>query len=146
MWWQFQAPHSRASGGRAQGLKSFQSMATWTAAFVGSCRSCLFGLSIAFAATSFFLSFFSFAGGALSRLASTPPWPSSSQRSPKFLPGYPDIDIEIIVDYGLTDIVAERYDAGVRPGEQVAKDMIAVPIGPDMRMAVTDAETGLDQV
>jgi DNA-binding transcriptional LysR family regulator len=57
----------------------------------------------------------------------------------KFLPGYPDINIEIIVDYGLTDIVAERYDAGVRPGEQVAKDMIAVPIGPDMRMAVVGA-------
>ena len=57
----------------------------------------------------------------------------------KFLPGYPDINIEIIVDYGLTDIVAERYDAGVRPGEQVAKDMIAVPVGPDMRMAVVGA-------
>jgi DNA-binding transcriptional LysR family regulator len=52
------------------------------------------------------------------------------------LPNYPDIKIEIIVDYGLTDIVAERYDAGVRLGEQVAKDMIAVRIGPDMRMAV----------
>jgi DNA-binding transcriptional LysR family regulator len=57
----------------------------------------------------------------------------------KFLPGYPDIDVEIIVDYGLTDIVAERYDAGVRIGEQVAKDMIAVRIGPDMRMAVVGA-------
>jgi DNA-binding transcriptional LysR family regulator len=57
----------------------------------------------------------------------------------KFLPGYPDIDVEIIVDYGLTDIVAERYDAGVRLGEQVAKDMIAVRIGPDMRMAVVGA-------
>jgi DNA-binding transcriptional LysR family regulator len=56
-----------------------------------------------------------------------------------FLPSYPDINIEIIVDYGLTDIVAERYDAGVRPGEQVAKDMIAVAIGPDMRMAVVGA-------
>ena len=54
----------------------------------------------------------------------------------KFLPDYPDIKIEIIVDYGLTDIVAERYDAGVRLGEQVARDMIAVRIGPDMRMAV----------
>ena len=42
----------------------------------------------------------------------------------------------MIVDYGLTDIVAERFDAGVRSGEQVAKDMIAVRIGPDMRMAV----------
>ena len=54
----------------------------------------------------------------------------------KLLPDYPDIKVEIIVDYGLTDIVAERYDAGVRLGEQVAKDMIAVRIGPDMRMAV----------
>jgi DNA-binding transcriptional LysR family regulator len=54
----------------------------------------------------------------------------------RFLPDYPDIAIEIIVDYGLTDIVAEGYDAGVRMGEQVAKDMIAVRIGPDLRMAV----------
>jgi len=52
---------------------------------------------------------------------------------------YPDINVEMIVDYGLTDIVAERYDAGVRSGEQVAKDMIAVRIGPDMRMAVVGA-------
>jgi DNA-binding transcriptional LysR family regulator len=49
---------------------------------------------------------------------------------------YPDIKAEFIVDYGLTDIVAEQYDAGVRTGEQVGKDMIAVRIGPDMRMAV----------
>src|SRR5258708_3241536 len=54
----------------------------------------------------------------------------------KLLREYPDIKIEIIIDYGLTDIVTERYDAGVRSGEQVAKDMIAVRIGPDMRMAV----------
>ncbi|WP_374438021.1 LysR family transcriptional regulator [Pseudomonas panipatensis] len=54
----------------------------------------------------------------------------------KLLPDNPDLNIEIIVDYGLTDIVAEGYDAGVRLGEQVAKDMIAVRIGPDMRMAV----------
>jgi DNA-binding transcriptional LysR family regulator len=52
------------------------------------------------------------------------------------LPNYPDIKVEIIIDYGLTDIVTEQVDAGVRPGETVAKDMIAVPIGPDMRMAV----------
>ena len=57
----------------------------------------------------------------------------------KLLPDYPDINVEIIVDYGLTDIVAERYDAGVRLGEQVAKDMIAVRIGADMRMAVVAA-------
>ena len=54
----------------------------------------------------------------------------------KLLPGNPDLSIEVIVDYGLTDIVAEGYDAGVRLGEQVAKDMIAVRVGPDMRMAV----------
>lgn len=54
----------------------------------------------------------------------------------RFLPDHPDIQVEIIIDYGLTDIVAEGYDAGVRMGEQVAKDMIAVRIGPDMRMAV----------
>ncbi|WIE47540.1 LysR family transcriptional regulator [Pseudomonas sp. GM17] len=54
----------------------------------------------------------------------------------KLLPEHPDLNIEIIVDYGLTDIVAEGFDAGVRLGEQVAKDMIAVRIGPDMRMAV----------
>src|ERR1700704_340716 len=57
----------------------------------------------------------------------------------KLLREYPDIKVEIVVDYGLTDIVAERYDAGVRSGEQVAKDMIAVRIGPDMRMAVVGA-------
>jgi DNA-binding transcriptional LysR family regulator len=57
----------------------------------------------------------------------------------KLLPEYPDIKVEIIIDYGLTDIVAQRYDAGVRSGEQVAKDMIAVRIGPDMRMAVVAA-------
>lgn len=54
----------------------------------------------------------------------------------KILPKHPDIKVEIVADYGLIDIVAERYDAGVRLGEQVAKDMIAVRIGPDIRMAV----------
>jgi hypothetical protein len=49
---------------------------------------------------------------------------------------YPEIKIEITVDYGLSTIVADGYDAGVRSGEQVAKDMIAVRIGPDLRMAV----------
>src|SRR4051812_44409546 len=61
---------------------------------------------------------------------------------PKLAPllrDYPDIKVEIIIDYGLTDIVAQRYDAGVRSGEQVAKGMIAVRIGPDMRMAVVGA-------
>jgi DNA-binding transcriptional LysR family regulator len=50
-----------------------------------------------------------------------------------------DIKVEIVSDYGLTDIVAQRFDAGVRDGEQVAKDMIAVRIGPDARMAVVGA-------
>src|SRR5438128_8966773 len=59
-------------------------------------------------------------------------WPALE----KLLPHYPDIKVELIIDYGLTDIVAERYDAGVRLGEQVAKDMIAVRIGPDFCMAV----------
>jgi DNA-binding transcriptional LysR family regulator len=61
---------------------------------------------------------------------------------PKLAPvlkAYPDVKVEMIVDYGLTDIVAQQYDAGVRSGEQVAKDMIAVRIGPDMRMAVVAA-------
>ncbi len=57
----------------------------------------------------------------------------------KLLREYPDIQIEIIIDYGLTDIVTQQFDAGVRSGEQVAKDMIAVRIGPDMRMAVVGA-------
>ena len=62
-------------------------------------------------------------------------WPAIA----KLLPEYPDIKVEVIVDQGLTDIVSERYDAGVRLGEQVDKDMIAVRIGPDMRMAVVGA-------
>lgn len=53
-----------------------------------------------------------------------------------FLAQYPDISIEVTVDDGLTDIVDGRFDAGVRLGDQVAKDMIAVRIAPDMRMAV----------
>ena len=64
--------------------------------------------------------------------ASTVLWPKLA----KFLPDYPDIKVEIISDQALTDIVAERFDAGVRFGEQVSKDMIAVRIGPDMRFAV----------
>jgi DNA-binding transcriptional LysR family regulator len=57
----------------------------------------------------------------------------------KLLRAYPDIKVEMTVDYGLRDIVADGYDAGVRSGEQVAKDMIAVRIGPDLRMAVAGA-------
>jgi DNA-binding transcriptional LysR family regulator len=62
-------------------------------------------------------------------------WPALE----KLLPDHPDIKVEIVIDYGLTDIVAGRYDAGVRSGEMVAKDMIAVRIGPDMRSAVVGA-------
>ncbi|MCC8938814.1 MULTISPECIES: LysR family transcriptional regulator [Bradyrhizobium] len=54
----------------------------------------------------------------------------------KILPKYPDIHVEVIIDYGLTNIVAQQVDAGIRPGELVAKDMIAVRISPDLRMAV----------
>lgn len=57
----------------------------------------------------------------------------------KFLPKYPDIKVEISIDDRLVDIVAERFDAGVRDGELVAKDMVAVRIGPDLRMAVVGA-------
>ena len=61
--------------------------------------------------------------------ANTILWPKLE----KLLPKYPDIKIELTIDFGLTDIVASRYDAGVRYGEQVGKDMIAVRIAPDMR-------------
>ena len=54
----------------------------------------------------------------------------------KLLPEYPDIAVEINVDEGLTDIVAGRFDAGIRVGEQVQKDMVAVRVSPDIRMAV----------
>ena len=66
-------------------------------------------------------------------------WPTLE----RLLPDYPDIKVELTVDYGLTDIVAERYDAGVRLGEQVSRDMVAVRIGPDMRMAVVGAPSYL---
>jgi DNA-binding transcriptional LysR family regulator len=56
-----------------------------------------------------------------------------------FLAAYPDIAVEVNLESRLTDIVTERYDAGVRLGEQVAKDMVAVRIGPDWRMAVVGA-------
>jgi DNA-binding transcriptional LysR family regulator len=62
-------------------------------------------------------------------------WPALTT----LLPRYPDVKVEVVIEYGLTDIVAERYDAGIRLGEQVAKDMIAVRIGPDFCMAVVGA-------
>ncbi|WBS01957.1 LysR family transcriptional regulator [Pseudoduganella sp. SL102] len=57
----------------------------------------------------------------------------------RILPEYPDISVEVIDDYSLADIVAERFDAGVRLGEQVAQDMIAVRIGPDFDQCVVGA-------
>lgn len=62
-------------------------------------------------------------------------WPALE----KFLPQYPDIHVELDVSSSLTDIVAERFDAGVRLGESVAKDMVAVRLGPDLRLVVVGA-------
>ena len=64
--------------------------------------------------------------------ASTILWPALE----RLLPHYPEIHVELSIDSGLTDIVTERFDAGVRLGEALAKDMIAVRIGPALRMAV----------
>jgi DNA-binding transcriptional LysR family regulator len=64
-------------------------------------------------------------------------WPKVA----KFLRNYPDINVEITIDNSLTDIVAARYDGGVRLGEHVAKDMIAMRIGPDVRFAVVGAKS-----
>lgn len=75
------------------------------------------------------------------RITTAPPaaetilWPAIA----RLLPDYPDVKVEVCVETGLTDIVAERFDGGVRLGEQVAKDMIAVPVGPDLRLAVVAA-------
>jgi DNA-binding transcriptional LysR family regulator len=68
-------------------------------------------------------------------------WPRLS----KVLPNYPDIKVELVVDYGLSDIVADRYDIGVRWGDQVAKDMIAVRIGPDARLAIVGSRAYLEK-
>jgi DNA-binding transcriptional LysR family regulator len=62
-------------------------------------------------------------------------WP----RLEKLLPDYPDLKVDITVDYGLTNVVTERYDLGVRHGNQVAKDMVAVRIAPDRRMVIVGA-------
>jgi len=62
-------------------------------------------------------------------------WPRLSA----FLRRYPDIKVELVAESALTDIVAERFDAGVRLGDQVEKDMIAVAIGPEARMIVVAA-------
>ncbi len=62
----------------------------------------------------------------------------------RLLPGYPDIHVELSIDSSLTDIVSGRFDAGVRLGEAVAKDMIAVRIGPDLRMAIVGSPAYFD--
>ena len=62
-------------------------------------------------------------------------WPALK----RLLPDYPDVQVELSADLGFVDIVAERFDAGVRLGETIAQDMIAVRIGPDMRMAAVAA-------
>jgi len=62
-----------------------------------------------------------------------------------FLPQYPDVKIELILDNALTDIVSERYDAGVRMGEHLAKDMISARIGPDFCLAVVGAPSYFDK-
>jgi DNA-binding transcriptional LysR family regulator len=59
----------------------------------------------------------------------------------RFLPKYPDIKVELVLDNGLTDIVKERYDAGVRMGEHLEKDMISARIGPDFCLAVVGAKS-----
>lgn len=69
-------------------------------------------------------------------------YPASHILWPKlrpFLKKYPKIEVEISINYGLTDIIEERFDAGIRLGEHLAKDMIALPIGPSMRMAIVGA-------
>jgi DNA-binding transcriptional LysR family regulator len=62
-------------------------------------------------------------------------WPALE----RFLPLYPDVKVEITTELGYADIVERRFDAGVRLGEQVARDMVAVPIGPDVNMTVVGA-------
>ena len=71
--------------------------------------------------------------------ADTVLWP----RLAKVLPDHPQLKIEMVIDYGLVDIVAERFDIGVRGGDQVAKDMIAVRIAPDRRFAIVGAPSYL---
>jgi DNA-binding transcriptional LysR family regulator len=62
----------------------------------------------------------------------------------RLLPDYPDIHVELSIDSSLTDIVSGRFDAGVRLGEAVAKDMIAVRISPDLRMAIVGSPAYFD--
>lgn len=73
--------------------------------------------------------------------ATTVLWPALE----KFLPVHPDINVELNLNMGFRDIVSDRFDAGVRLGEPVAKDMIAVRIGPDLRMIVVGAPSYLSR-
>ena len=54
----------------------------------------------------------------------------------KFLEDYPDVTVEMYVDYGFSNVVTERFDAGIRLGESISQDMIAIPVGPDIRLVV----------
>ena len=72
--------------------------------------------------------------------ADTVLWP----RLKSVLAEYPDIKIEMNVDYALADIVAQKFDIGVRWGDQVAKDMVAVRVGPDMRMGIVGSAAYLN--
>lgn len=73
--------------------------------------------------------------------ANTVLWPKLSKLQPK----YPHLKIEVIIETGLTDIVAERFDAGVRFGDQISKDMTAVRISPDIRMVIVGAPSYLER-
>ena len=72
---------------------------------------------------------------AVDHAAETVLWPALSQ----FLFEYPEVQVDLIVDNTLRDIVAERFDAGIRMGERVARDMVAVQVGPEIRMAAVTA-------
>lgn len=73
--------------------------------------------------------------------AQTVLWPAVAT----LLPRYPELNVEISVDAGFVDIVSERFDAGIRLGETIAQDMVAVPIGPDLRMAAVAAPSYFDK-
>jgi DNA-binding transcriptional LysR family regulator len=81
------------------------------------------------------------------RITSTEPaaeqilWPAIE----RVVSQYPEISVEIVIEQGLSDIVSERFDAGVRVGEAIAKDMIAVRIGPDLEMAVVATPAYLEK-
>jgi DNA-binding transcriptional LysR family regulator len=78
---------------------------------------------------------------AVDHAAETILWPALA----KFLGEYPDVNVDLIVDNTLRDIVSERFDAGIRMGERVARDMIAVRIGPEIRMAAVGTPAYFEQ-